>query len=145
MKYTLIFITALLLSSFRYEDNGTLIVTLSNIKKNGKIYVGLYKKGEDFPNDQYRVKNLVKDCPDSCSIQFDSIPYGEYAVAIYQDVNNNHKLDTGMFGIPSEPFAFSNNFRPKFGGPTFAKCEFNFSKNKQTIQIRMINSVFGSD
>jgi uncharacterized protein (DUF2141 family) len=145
MKYIIAIIGLLAITSFRTEEKGSLQVSLSNIKKSGKIHVALYKKCEDFPNEKFMVKSLTNECSGSCSFQFESVPYGEYAIAIYQDVNNNDKLDTGMFGIPSEPFAFSNNFQPKFSGPSFEKCRFEFSKDKQDLQIQMINSLFGGD
>lgn len=146
MKYTFAIVFCLLtLSSFSSEENGSLVVSLSNIKKTGRIHVALYKKCEEFPDSKFMVKSLMNECSGSCSFQFESVPYGGYAIAIYQDVNANDKLDTGMFGIPSEPFAFSNNFRPKFGGPSFEKCRFEFSKDKQDLQIQMINSLFGGD
>jgi uncharacterized protein (DUF2141 family) len=131
--------------NFRLEETGKLVVTLSNIKKTGKVHVGLYREGETFPDKKFQVKSLTGDCKDDCKFEFDAIPFGEYAIAVYQDENGNGKLDTGFFGIPSEPFAFSNNFKPRFGGPSFEKCRFSFSKESQSIQIEMINSLFGGN
>ena len=146
---TLLIITMTLLfsTSYRSEEKGTLTVSLSNIKKKGKINISIYKPGKKFPDDS---KNLVKrqsleSTSSLLTITFRDISYGKYAVAIYQDVNGNGELDTKIFGIPTEPFAFSNNFRPKFGGPSFEKCEFEFIKDNQTIEIEMINSLFGGD
>jgi uncharacterized protein (DUF2141 family) len=146
MKYAIpLFFSVMIVSSFRHEESGSLTVSLSNIKKTGKVHVALYKKCENFPDAKFVVKSVSSECKGSCSLQFESVPFGEYAIAVYQDVNSNDKLDTGMFGIPSEPFAFSNNFRPKFGGPSFEKCRFEFVKDKQDVQIQMINSLFGGD
>ena len=146
---TLLIITMTLLfsTSYRPEEKGTLTISLSNIKKKGKINISIYKPGKKFPGDS---KNLVKrqsleSTSSLLTITFRDISYGKYAVAIYQDVNGNGELDTKIFGIPTEPFAFSNNFRPKFGGPSFEKCEFEFIKDNQTIEIEMINSLFGGD
>ena len=131
---------------FHSEEKGSLKISLSNIKKTGKIKIAVYRKGEDFPDDKLIVKSLEGESTDGkCEFQFESIPFGSYAVAIYQDVNGNGKLDKGMFGIPSEPFAFSNNFRPKFGGPSFDKCKFDLTKDNLALNIEMINSLFGGD
>ncbi|MBS1543456.1 MAG: hypothetical protein JST14_07475 [Bacteroidetes bacterium] len=35
----------LILSGFSHEDRGSLTVTISNIKKTGKMHIGLYSKG----------------------------------------------------------------------------------------------------
>ena len=37
-----------------------------------------------------------------------NLPIGECAINIYQDINNNGQLDTGLFGIPKEPVGISN-------------------------------------
>ncbi len=131
---------------FHSEEKGSLKISLSNIKKAGKIKIAVYRKGEDFPDDKLIVKSQEGEGTNGeCEFQFESIPFGSYAVAIYQDVNGNGKLDKGMFGIPSEPFAFSNNFRPKFGGPSFDKCKFDLTKDNLALNIEMINSLFGGD
>ena len=144
---TLFAAIALMMSTgFHAEEKGSLKVTLINIKKTGKISTAVYRNGEEFPDEKYIVtKKTLEGAKDKCDLQFDSLPFGSYAIAIYQDVNGNCKLDKGMFGIPSEPFAFSNNFKPKFGGPSFEKCKFDFNKENQAIEIEMINSLFGGD
>jgi uncharacterized protein (DUF2141 family) len=58
------------------------------------------------------------------SVMFYSISKGNYAVMAYHDVNNNGKLDTNFLGIPSEPFAFSNNAKGFMGAPKFEKAKF---------------------
>ena len=52
------------------------------------------------------------------------LPNGEWAVVITQDTNNNDKLDKNFIGIPTEPYAFSNNVRPKLAPPDFNDCKF---------------------
>ncbi len=144
---TIILATIILISSgFRATTSGSLVVSLSNISKTGKINLAVYKEGEDFPNDKFLVTSLTGECKTGiCTFQFQNLPYGEYAIALYQDENGNDTLDTGNFGIPKEPFAFSNNFRPKWGGPSFDKCKFEFSKDKQVVEIAIINSLFGGN
>lgn len=146
MKTILLVILLAISVAFRVEEKGALKVSLSNIKKTGKIHVAVYRDGDDFPSEKSLVKSLLGEAVGGkFELQFEEIPFGSYAVAIYQDVNGNGKLDKGMFGIPDEPFAFSNNFRPKFGGPSFQKCKFDFKENNQTLDISMINSLFGGE
>lgn len=59
-----------------------------------------------------------------------NLPNGEWAVAITQDTNNNDKLDKNFVGIPTEPYAFSNNVRPKLAAPDFNDCKFVVSGPK---------------
>jgi uncharacterized protein (DUF2141 family) len=146
MKTIAIVLATIILVVFRNEERGDLKITLSNIKKAGKIYAAVYKEGDDFPSDKTILSRSSGDAAKGkCELTIGAIPFGAYAIAVYQDVNGNGKLDTGMFGIPQEPFAFSNNFRPKFGGPSFDKCKFDFKEDNQTLTMEMINSLFGGD
>lgn len=62
---------------------------------------------------------------------------GEWAIALTQDLNENDLVDRNMLGIPTEPFAFSNNVHPRFRVPTFADCQFTVSGRKTTVTISM--------
>jgi len=62
---------------------------------------------------------------------------GEWAVALTQDVNNNDKLDKNMLGIPTEPYAFSNNVRPKFSAPKFEECKFMADADGKVVTIKL--------
>jgi uncharacterized protein (DUF2141 family) len=42
---------------------------------------------------------------------------GQYILATYFDANGNRSMDRGLFGNPTEPYAFSNNVRNRFSEP----------------------------
>lgn len=52
------------------------------------------------------------------------LPEGTYALAFFQDLNGNGKLDKNMIGYPKEPFAFSNNAPANFGPPKWRDAVF---------------------
>lgn len=61
---------------------------------------------------------------------------GTYAVAVYHDLNANHKLDRGMFG-PTEAYGFSNNPRILFSPPSFDAVKFEAKAGDTTIHVRL--------
>ena len=62
---------------------------------------------------------------------------GQYAFAAYEDRNGNEELDTGLFGAPTEPYAFSRNARPMFGVPQFADCAMTLAPGDSvTLKLR---------
>jgi uncharacterized protein (DUF2141 family) len=64
------------------------------------------------------------------------IPFGEYAVKLYQDKNRNGKLDTvPLLGIPLEPYGFSNNARSAFGPPSYRAARFSVNQPETTLVI----------
>lgn len=66
------------------------------------------------------------------------LPLGDWAVAITQDTNNNDKLDKNFMGIPTEPFAFSNNVRPRLSPPDFNDCKFTVSGTGKVVTIALL-------
>jgi uncharacterized protein (DUF2141 family) len=121
------------------EQNHKLTITISNIKnlEGKKIQMGVFTKDGNFPDDKSLKNFFSKAVTSTVKIEIE-IPYGEYAIALYHDINNNGKLDKNMFGIPKEPYAFSQNFKPSMSAPDFDDCKFTFSEKNNSISIQLI-------
>jgi uncharacterized protein (DUF2141 family) len=61
---------------------------------------------------------------------------GEYAVAIYDDLNSNLRFDHSMFA-PLEPYGFSNDPRLFLGPPSVSAARFEAGPGETTIHIRL--------
>ena len=73
------------------------------------------------------------------SFRFDDLPPGRYAVAAYQDVNGNGRLDREpvlLWSLPSEPYGFSNDVG-RFGPPTVGGAAFELPASGATVSIRL--------
>jgi len=129
---------ALSLNGQQPAQTQKLSVKLTNIKTKSKIlFVGLYRKSDEFPELTKTWKNAkIKSTSNESTIEFD-VPYGEYAIAVFHDLNGNGKLDKNLFGYPSEAFGFSNNIRPKFSSPDFSDCKHAFNQNSNTLTIEL--------
>ncbi len=117
-------------------ESNKIQVAIENIRGNeGKVYVALYEAGSEFPKDKHYVKRQFKNARrGEINFIFDQIPTGEYAIAVFHDLNDNVKLDTNLFGIPKEPYGFSNNFRPRLAPPKFSDCAVSINKD---VNIRI--------
>lgn len=120
---------------------GKLVITIENVSPGiGEIFVAVYDHPDSYLNEELAVfKKIIKATDSVQSIGFHDVPTGYYAIAVYQDLNSNGKLDTKTFGIPKEPFGFSNNARGRFGPPKFDATKFNFSGNME-IEIELFNN-----
>ena len=68
---------------------------------------------------------------------FENLPAGDYAVKAFHDVNGNGRMDTNPFGMPVEPYAFSNNARGNMGPAGWDRAHFAVSgATAQTIAIK---------
>ena len=69
-------------------------------------------------------------------VHIGGLPYGNYALAVIHDENDNARLDT-FAGIPREGFGFSRNPAIGFGPPHFAAARFELDGDADRQQVRM--------
>lgn len=105
------------------------------------IHVGFYKRENEFPTQQMHAfaKEFVPGQTGEVLVIWDNIPEGEYALAIYQDIDNSGKMKSNIFGYPKEPFAFSQNFRPKMSKPKFDQCKISINTSSNVFEVKLID------
>ncbi|MCP4442118.1 MAG: DUF2141 domain-containing protein [Aureispira sp.] len=98
----------------------------------GKLYIAVYNKKEDFRKEDKIYKYQILPIHETKkTIIFKNLPKGIYAISTYHDVNENGKLDTNFWGIPKEPYGFSNNPRIFMGPPSFVESHIVLAADQQ--------------
>ena len=121
----MILLAALLLmgSAARVQAQSLTLEVRDIDRVQGFLYVAVYSSPNHFlkkPLAGFRVEVKGK----TVTIPCEGLPKGTYALALYQDLNGNGTLDTGAFGIPTEPTAFSHDAQGAMGPPSFEQCSF---------------------
>lgn len=117
-----------------------LTLIINNLKSpNAPVIVGAYGTENEFPDPKDQLKEY-KFTPNGNQLiaKITNLKFGTYALAIYQDVNSNGKIDKNMIGIPTEPYAFSNNYRPKVKAPGFDNCKFEYDAKSNTVTMNLL-------
>jgi len=117
-----------------------IVMQVDTLKTNaGIVYCDLYNTEKGFPNKPDRAIARVKSTPGGkkATCVFSNVKEGRYAVALWQDVDGDQKLDTNFLGIPREPVGSSNNAKGSFGPPKFRDAAFDYRPPflKQTIRL----------
>ncbi len=127
-------ITVLLISSLLSDlDAGTIAVDagapaptmqveISGVKNaKGHVLLAIYRAQDRFSEAGQTAfrKERVAASAGTLMVEVKDLPAGTYALALIHDENDNLKIDTGLFGIPTEGFCFSKNAMGLFGPPTF--------------------------
>ena len=141
MRRLFFLIPLVFISGFILSQNITdLTVNISNIELNrGDIFIGLYDNETNFKLKSGAVDSVIFNPKNTISkIVFENIHIGNYAIAVFQDINNNGKLDVREFKIPTEPVGISNYSLSKSKlPPTFKKAQFTLNGDT-LIQIGMV-------
>ena len=133
----LLFLTFILL--FSGVKTHKLSIHISGISKiKGSLFIAVFRATDDFPVFGKQFKGIIKEVEGkSQNYNFDNLPEGEYALAIYQDENRNKILDKNLLGVPTEIYGFSNNARRSFSAPSFQDAKFKLNKDlQQTVFLK---------
>jgi len=138
--FLLLFVGLLSFASSKSQptNKGTLYVHISNVESStGTIRVNVFKKGDDIFEKPFLIK-LIEPNIDGLEVAFKELTYSDYVVYVFQDENNNKKMDHS-FGLPAEPFGYSNNWELTIfsGKPSFKKTKFTFSKKNNIVNIKL--------
>lgn len=131
----LLFTFTLLCSVFSTQmtEGYNLEVNLSGLEGTaGSVEICLMNDAKQFLRDCFVGKTYDFDRDGGLSVVFSNLPAGEYAIMAFHDEDRNGSLNCeGFFGMPSEPYAFSNNPSTFFGPPAHKKCTFRINSNKE--------------
>lgn len=114
---------------------GTLTLDVAGVAVGkGPLVVAVYDNGKDFLSKPMRTLKAAATGA-ATQVMLTDVKPGEYAVAVYQDLNDNGKMDRNLFGIPTEPTGMSNNPPSNFGPPKYDAARFIMSADDKSLAI----------
>lgn len=122
------------------KETVDLKIIITNIQAlKGNIQLGVFNNPKTFLEKGKAYKSFSRKVTnDSLVIEFKDVEKNSYAISVYQDKNLDDKCNLNFLGIPTEPYGFSKNFKPKFSKPTFDDCKINAQQNMSII-IKLID------
>ncbi len=102
----------------------------------GEIRIAMFDSREKYTKDPIHAIVLPVDSTTIIWTQ-EMLPFGEYAIAVYHDKNENGKIDTNLLGIPKEDYGFSNNARGRFGPASWQDSKFMVEDNFYSTSIKI--------
>ena len=133
----LLFLCGLLLAvESLFAENIHTTIEINGVTVNGGlVYAAVYSNENDYKNEIAFVQFILQ--PDNTALTyFLDLPEGEYVVSVYQDKNGDEKLNSGLFGLPSEPVGKTNyNLRGAPGSFNKLKAPVNNSSTKLIVNM----------
>lgn len=122
------------------ESLGEITVHIQDIKeKKGTLRIFLFNNESGFlkkPKEAFREVSITY-FDQNTSYTFKEIPFGEYVIAIFQDIDEDDKLDKNFIGIPIEPIAMSN--MKKMGIPSYKKSIVMLDQHAISLTLEFVN------
>jgi len=117
-----------------YAQQGTLEVNVEKINSlEGKIHIGIFTENNFLNQPVISSGTDVKD--NMAKAMFENLEFGTYAIAVYQDVNGNDKLDKDEYGRPTEPWVLSGSQASMM--PIWMDAKFDFDTESQSIKLKI--------
>ena len=101
----------------------------------GRIMLALFDSAAGYDGGKVVRGMAVEVSGATASTEIAGLAPGQYAVKLFHDVNGNGKMDTNPFGMPTEPFAFSNNAKGNMGEASWDAAMFEVKPGSNTHSI----------
>lgn len=117
--------------------NGAVAIQLSGLQPQGQVMVQIFNSEAGYRGGQAVGATMARVNSETAQVRFADLPAGQYAVRLFHDLNGDGEMNTNPFGIPTEPYAFSNNARGQFGPASWADAAFTIEAGETTQQINV--------
>lgn len=113
-------------------------ITFDTTAPTGKVMAVLFNSEAAYGGEGAPVGQAMVDvAAGQREVTFRNLPDGDYALKAFHDVNGNGRMDTNPFGLPVEPYAFSNNAVGNMGPASWDRARFVVSgATAQTITLK---------
>jgi uncharacterized protein (DUF2141 family) len=137
---------------------GTLRITFDGVRSaGGAILIGVYDSKASFDraielsdkdgflNDPQRVAGIALRAGAALGggIVFENLDPGRYAVIVLHDEDGNGRLDKNFWGVPIEPYGFSNNAQGFLGPPGFKDAAVDLDAREKSLTIALVRHAQG--
>jgi uncharacterized protein (DUF2141 family) len=131
--FALILIT---FSGYSQDTRATLKINFSTQGKKGILYVAVYDSSDNFMKVKLKKTSVDMSSGENAQLKIEDLIIGkDYAITSFLDENANLTLDKNAFGIPNEPYGFSNNTKGFFGPPSYDDVKIIFTVKDNPISI----------
>jgi uncharacterized protein (DUF2141 family) len=119
-------------------QTGSVTFEFATGKAEGTVMVALFDRAEAWGGRGAAVANqAVPAGAGVTTVTFTGLAPGDYAMRAMHDVNDDGELNTNPFGMPTEPYAFSNGAIGNMGPASWAQARFSLDGTVvQAIELR---------
>src|SRR5690606_30128162 len=91
------------------DDAGVVTFTFQTSQPSGAVMVALFDSQDAYEGGAPVRQALVPVDALAVDVRFEGLPAGDYAARAFHDLDGDGEMDVNPFGLPVDPYAFSNN------------------------------------
>lgn len=138
MKAVCLALMAILFSGLAAAQS--LKINITGLRNNaGVVRMGFYTNNDSFDKEEalfVKTESKASMANGVLSITYTNLKPGLYGVALFDDENNNDKVDYGWF-LPKEGFGFTNYYHTGITKPNFSKFSFILGTGPKVVEIKV--------
>jgi uncharacterized protein (DUF2141 family) len=105
--------------------------------KSGKVMIAVYDSAQGWSSGKPARIAQASASDAEPAARIVALPPGTYAVRAFQDVDGDGKMGMNPFGMPVEPYGFSNDAKPNMGPPSFDAATFTVTAGANTQVVHL--------
>jgi len=120
-------------------DDTALTLSFPDLKtRTGVIYIAVFDDPAAWASGKAKRVAIASAADAAPTANLSGLAPGVYAARVFQDLDGDGKLDNNPFGLPVEPYGFSNGAQPNMGPPSFEDAAFTVAPgaNLQSIALK---------
>ncbi|MCL2231267.1 MAG: DUF2141 domain-containing protein [Treponema sp.] len=133
--FTLCFSLILFTPFFSEAQTSRVTIEVTNVVvNNGNVIIAIFANAEEFRSEIPSSYAVIPSTAVVLRHEF-NLPYGEYAITIFQDANRNNRLDFNILGIPRELLGLSNYNGRGIPARDFNRLKIRFNAPSASVTI----------
>jgi uncharacterized protein (DUF2141 family) len=115
----------------------SLALTFTGLEEQEGAVMGVLFDSEDAYNGKGAPIRQIMITADKAELStlLSGLKPGRYAIKSFHDLDGDHKMSSNPYGMPTEPFAFSNNAVGNMGPAKWADAAFDVKAGANTHSI----------
>lgn len=106
------------------QDTGKVTFEFATGSSTGTIRAALFDSSDAYGGGAAVASAEAKVSGGVTVITFEGLPHGDYAMRSFHDWDDDGEMDFNPFGMPTEPYAFSNNAVGNMGPASWDRASF---------------------
>lgn len=126
---------ALFATAVAAQAAATLTVNLDCRSPEGRVMIAVFDSEAAYNGQGAPVRQMAAKPGEP--VRLEGLAPGRYAIKSFHDLNGNGKMDANPFGMPTEPFAFSNNAQGHMGPASWSDAAFDVGAGGAAQTLRL--------